>query len=148
MAKAYSDDLRRRFLTAYDQEEGSLEELAERFVVSLGWGKKVRSQWLRTGRMERVEQRRGAPRKLLSGAAEQLRDWVLADHDVTLNWLQQKLLETSGISISRAQVARVLKRMGLRLKKSRFTPPSATRKRIAREEKSSLKSSARSLRRS
>src|ERR1035437_2994327 len=46
MAKAYSDDLRRRFLSAYEQGEGTLEELAERFMVSLAYGKKLRGQLL------------------------------------------------------------------------------------------------------
>jgi hypothetical protein len=34
MAKAYGDDLRRKFLLAYDQGEETLEELADRFLVS------------------------------------------------------------------------------------------------------------------
>src|SRR6476660_1750148 len=55
MAKAYSDDLRRRFLSAYEAGEGTLEELAERFMVSLAYGKKVRGQFQRNGQMERVE---------------------------------------------------------------------------------------------
>jgi transposase len=49
MAKAYSNDLRRRFLSAYEQGEGTLEELAERFMVSLDYGKKLRRQFLRSG---------------------------------------------------------------------------------------------------
>src|SRR5262249_36013900 len=40
MARAYSNDLRRKFLQAYDEGEGTLEELAEQFRVSLGWAKK------------------------------------------------------------------------------------------------------------
>jgi len=40
MAKAYSDDVRRRFLSAYEQGEGTLDELVERFMVSLAYGKK------------------------------------------------------------------------------------------------------------
>ena len=67
MAKAYSDDLRRRLLSAYEAGEGTLEELAERFMVSLAYGKKVHGQFQRSGQMERVEQRRGTPRKLLDG---------------------------------------------------------------------------------
>ncbi len=39
MAKPYGDDLRRKFLLAYDQGEETLEELADRFLVSVGWGK-------------------------------------------------------------------------------------------------------------
>ncbi len=117
MAKAYSDDLRRRFLSAYEQGEGTLEELAERFMVSLAYGKKLRGQLQRTGQMERVEQRRGTPRKLLDQPREQLRRWLIAVPDLTLDQLQQKLGEDCGVQISRAQVARALKRMGLRLKK-------------------------------
>lgn len=148
MAKAYSDDLRRRFLSAYEQGEGTLEELAERFMVSLGYGKKLRQQFQRSGQMERVEQRRGTPRKLLEGPREQLRRWVLADHDLTLNRLQQKLLEDSGLRISRAQVARALKQMDLRLKKSHSTPPSGTRRRIGNGDRSLSNGFARSRRRS
>ncbi len=135
MAKAYSDDLRRRFLSAYDLGEGTLEELAERFMVSVPYGKKLRGQFLRSGQMERVEQRRGTPRKLLDGPREQLRRWVVAAPDLTLDQLQQKLGQECGLGISRAQVARALKRMGLRLKKvtprhragHRRKPPSTRR---------------------
>jgi transposase len=148
MAKAYSDDLRRRFLSAYEQGEGTLEELAERFVVSLAYGKKLRGQFERTGQMERVEQRRGTPRKLLDQPREQLRHWLIAVPDLTLDQLQQKLDEECGIQISRAQVARALKRMGLRLKKSHSTPPSATGKKTAVGEKSLSNVSARSRRKS
>ena len=146
MAKAYSDDLRGRFLSAYEQGEGTLEELADRFMVSLAWGKKLRGQFERTGRMERVQQRRGTPRKLLDGAREQLRGWVLADHDLTLDQLQAKLRGQSGVSVSRAQVARALKGLKLRLKKSRSTPPSETPRRAASDGSSSSNGSARSRR--
>jgi transposase len=146
MAKAFSDDLRRRFLSAYERGEGTLEELAERFVVSLVYGKKLRGQFLRTGQMERVEQRRGKPRKLLDEHREQLRRWLVAAPDLTLEQLREKLEQERGLAISRAQVARALKRMGLRLKKSHFTPPSATAKKTSAGGKSLSRGSARSRR--
>ena len=62
MGKALGDDLRRKFLFAYDQGEGSLGELASRFVVSLGWAKKISAARNRTGRPERVPHR---PRRSL-----------------------------------------------------------------------------------
>lgn len=40
MARAHGDDLRRKFLSAYDEGEETLEKLADRFLVSLGWAKK------------------------------------------------------------------------------------------------------------
>ena len=44
MGKPLGDDLRRKLLYAYDQGEGTLEELAGRFLVSVGWAKKISAQ--------------------------------------------------------------------------------------------------------
>jgi hypothetical protein len=41
MWKPYGDDLRRKLLYAHDQGEGTLEELAGRFLVSVAWAKKI-----------------------------------------------------------------------------------------------------------
>jgi len=146
MAKAFSDDLRGRFLWAYERGEGTLKELAKRFVVSLVYGKKLRGQFRRTGQMERVEQRRGTPRKLLDEHREQLRRWRIAVPDLTLEQLREKLKQERGLAISRAQVARALQRMGLKLKKSHSTPQSATRRKTASGGKSSSHGSERSRR--
>lgn len=148
MAKAYSDDLRRRFLSAYEASEGTLEELAERFMVSLAYGKKVHGQFQRTGQMERVEQRRGTPRKLLDGPREQLRVWLIAVPDLRLEQLREKVHQYCGVSISRAKVVRALKRMGLKLKKSHSTPASETRKKTVAGEKNLSNVSVRSRRKS
>jgi transposase len=75
-----------------------------------------------------------------------LRHWLIAVPDLTLDQLQQKLGEACGVQISRAQVARALKRMGLRLKKSHSTPASATAKKTVGGEKSLSNVSARSRR--
>ena len=129
-------------MSAYERGEGTLEELAQRFIVSLPYGKKLRSQFRRSGQMERVPQRRGAPRKLLDEPREQLRRWLVAVPDLTLEQLRERLEQERGLTISRAQVARVLKRMGLRLKKSHSTPASAIRRKTAGGGKSSSRGSA------
>ena len=54
MGKPLGDDLRRKLLFAYDQGEGTLEELAGRFLVSVGWAKKISAARNRTGQAERV----------------------------------------------------------------------------------------------
>jgi transposase len=38
MAKPYDDDLRRKFLGAFDRGEGTILELSARFGVSVAWG--------------------------------------------------------------------------------------------------------------
>ncbi|MFZ0663416.1 MAG: hypothetical protein WAM66_12040 [Acidobacteriaceae bacterium] len=41
MAKAYSNDHRRSFLSAHEGGEGTLEKLAKRFMVSLPYGEEA-----------------------------------------------------------------------------------------------------------
>jgi transposase len=69
MAKVYGDDLRRKFLMAYDQSQQRLEQLADRFLVSVGWVKKISAKRQRTGQVEGVPRQPG--RKWRAGAEAQ-----------------------------------------------------------------------------
>ena len=131
MAKAYEDDLRRKFLTAYENGDGTLEELAENFHVSLGWAKKISAAHTRTGVMERQVHRPG--RKAMVGEEQrnQLLSWIANEPDLTLAQLQLRLKQQSGVAVSQVAIWRWLKRLGLRLKKSHSTPRSETRKRTS-----------------
>jgi len=146
MAKAYGDDLRRKFLLAYDQGEDTLEELAERFLVSLGWAKKISAQRNRSGQAERWPHHPG--RKLRAGAEaqRQVMDWVAAQPDLTLAQLQAKLHGEAGVSLSLGRIWHLLKKLGLRLKKSHSTRSSATPRPTASGVKSSQRISGRSRR--
>jgi len=66
MGTSNGDDLRRKFLHTYDQGEGTLEDLAGLFSVSLGWAKKISAQRNRSGQAERVPHHPGASRALVS----------------------------------------------------------------------------------
>ena len=146
MAKAYGDDLRRKFLSAYDEGAGTLEELAERFVVSLGWAKKISAQRNRTGQAERVRHRPGRKPQAGAEAERQLIAWVRAQPDLTLAELSAKLNRDASVVLSRGRVWYLVRRLGLRLKKSRSTPESATRKPTSSAARSSLPKSGRSRR--
>jgi transposase len=123
MPRAYSDDLRRKILTAHDRGKGTLGELAERFDVSLPYVKKISAQRLRSGQMERQQQRVRGPRSKVGPAMEALlRAQLEAISDRTLAELQQAVWTELKVSISLAQLWRALRRMDLRLKKSRSTP--------------------------
>ena len=127
MARAYSDDLRRKFLEAHEQGEGSLAELAERFHVSVGWAEKVSAALRRTGKMERpAGGKRGPKSRLSPQAVEYLRSRVREQPDRTLAELQEDLRRHQGIGIGITQLWVVLRGTGLRLKKSHSTPPSRT----------------------
>lgn len=128
MAKAYSDDLRRKLLEAHDRREGSLQELARRFAVSVPWAWKISSQRRRTGQMERVEQRHGLLSRATVGVEARLRRLMREQPDRTLVELQQGLWEAEGVHFSIQHLWRLLRRMDLPLKKSRSAPRSKTRR--------------------
>jgi len=128
MAKAYSDDLRRKLLQAHDRGEGRLRELAQRFGVSVPWAWKISRQRKQTGQIERIEQRHGPRSRLTVEVQEKIRRLVKQQPDATLVELQQRLWGNERIRISFQHLWRVLHRMGLRLKKSRSTPKSKIRR--------------------
>lgn len=131
MAKAYSNDLRRKLLEAYDRGEGSLRELAERFGVSSPYAWKISAQRKRSGQVERVEQRHGPESKVTRAVEQQLRTWVRQQPDLTLVEIQERLWETAQLPVSVPRVWQVLRRMKLRLKKSHSTPRNKTPRRIS-----------------
>jgi len=148
MGKPLGDDLRRRLLFAYDQGEGTLEELASRFLVSVGWAKKISAARNRTGRAERLAHKPGRKPHAGIEAQQQVRAWFAQQADLTLAEVQQKLLGEASVSLSLPQVWKLLRKLGLRLKKSRSRPASAIPKPIVNSVRSSSLESRRSRRRS
>lgn len=128
MAKPYDDDLRVKFLSAYDRAEGTIGELATRFGVSEAWGWKISASRNRSGQATRVRHRPGRKR-LAGGEVEKLvLSWVIDRPDLTLAELRLKLAEQAQLSLSLSAVWLLVRRLGLRLKKSPSTPRSATPK--------------------
>jgi transposase len=139
MARAYSDDLRRKVLSAYAAGKGTMRELAERFDVSYGWVLKIAAAQRQSGSYKRVPQRR-APSRI---DTDLIRRLVEAQPDIVLVELQQKAAE-HGVRASTVHLWRILGKLGLRLKKSRSTPPSATARKTAVSAKLISRSSPRS----
>ncbi len=146
MAQAYGDDLRRKFLTAYDQGEETLEELASRFLVSVGWAKKISAQRNRTGQAERIRHQPGRKPHADLEAQQKVTGWIGAKPDLTLSEIQIRLSAEAGVRLSLPQIWHLLRKLGLRLKKSHSTPASAIRKPTASSAKSSSRTSERSRR--
>jgi transposase len=146
MGKPLGDDLRRKLLFAYDQGEGTLEELAGRFLVSVGWAKKIYAARNRTGRAERLPHKPGRKSHAGTDAQQQVRTWFVQQPDLTLAEVKQKLRSEASVSLSLPQVWKLLRKLGLRLKKSRSTPPREIPKPIANSARSLSRKSRRSLR--
>src|ERR1035437_7671824 len=126
MAQPISDDLRSRILEAYEAGAGSLRALAAQFRVSWGHSKKIRMQQVRSGEKRRPPQRRHGPvSRMTAEVQERVRNWVRAHPDLTEAELCEQLAGI-GVQASRSLVGRLLRQMGLRLKKNPSMRPDWT----------------------
>ncbi len=126
MARPYSNDLRRKLLESYDLGKGTLRQLAEQFGVSLAWAQKISSARKRTGSADRTLYRPGPKVRV---DREAIRRILLAKPDLYLREVRAELKAVTGVDVSTPHLWKIVGELGFRVKKSRSTPPSATRKR-------------------
>jgi transposase len=120
--KAYSTDLRQRVVAACDARDGTRDQIAARFSVSVSWVRKLLRQRRDTGSFAPKPHGGGRAPAFDDVAAARLRAAVKADNDATL----VELARTSGVACSVAAVFRALDRLDLTRKKSRGGRPSRT----------------------
>jgi len=118
MPRAYSNDLRRKFLQAYDEGEGTLEELAEQFRVSLGWAKKISARRTLTGDADAPVWRHGPVSRVSEPIQKWIREQIRKQPDITLRELQERLGESQHVHLSTVWIWVVLQQLGLRRKKN------------------------------
>jgi transposase len=140
MARAYSDDLRRKLLDAHDRGQGTLSQLAQQFGVSRGWAWKISAQRKASGQVERKQFTPG-PKSRLDRAV--LAAIVTSQPDATLPEIQAELERRSQLRLCTVYLWRVLGKMGFRLKKSHSTRLNAIPKLTASAVNSSSKRSVR-----
>jgi transposase len=121
VAKPYSNDLRHKFLQAYDQGKASLNELAVQHGVSPGWAKKISVRHTRRGQIDFVPDQRAPTSQVTPEVEQWLRTQIREQPDLTLAELQEKLAREWKVQLSVARLWWALKDLGLRLKKSRST---------------------------
>jgi len=119
---AYSTDLRQRVVAAYDARQGTQEQVAARFAVSVSWVRKLLRQRRATGSIDRRPHRGGHAPAFDAAAGAKLRQAVRDDSDATL----EELGRVAGVACSASAVYRALDRLGITRKKSRGGPPSRT----------------------
>jgi transposase len=129
MGRAFSDDLRIRIALADERGEGSCRVLAKRFGVSWEYVRKVRHQRKKNNSPARRPQSRyGVPSRMSEAVKVYMLALVEAQADMTIAELREKIEIGQGVSASWSSVRRWVKKLGLRLKKSRSTPANVTRK--------------------
>jgi transposase len=120
--RAYSNDLRERVVAACDARDGTREQIAARFAVSVAWIRKLIRQRRETGSIAPKPRGGGRAPAFDGEAARRLREAVRADDDATL----QELARAAGVACCASAVHRALTRLGITRKKSRGGRPSRT----------------------
>ena len=119
MPAAYSLDLRRRVVAAVDAGEGTQEQIAARFAVSLGWVEKRLRQRRRVGHVEPLGHRGGAPRRLDERGVAAVRAAVSAQPDIALVELRLRRRRQARLRVSVATLGWLVAALGLPRKKRR-----------------------------
>jgi transposase len=120
--RTLSLDLRERIVASYDRKEGTREELAVRYQVSLGMVKKLLQQRRHTGDLSPRHRYSGRKPKILGGHRQQMRKLLSKKPDLTL----KELRSVMQLSCSLPAIHYVLEDMGLTYKKRHSAPASNT----------------------
>lgn len=122
MRQTLSLDLRERIVAAYDAKEGTREEVAKRFKVSLGMVKKLLAQRAKTGDLRPRHRFSGRKGRLLPEQGPRLKALIGQQPDLTLAELKARL----NLDCTVAAVHWVVTKLGLTYKKRRSMRPSKT----------------------
>src|SRR3954453_23876414 len=99
----YSQDLRERILETVRRGDGSLRQIARRFLVSVSFVTRLLRTHRTTGDLEHKPHGGGNPAALTPGDLERLREVIRQQPDATLEECRQRLgASCSLMAISRA----------------------------------------------
>jgi len=128
MAAAYSLDLRKKILTAWQNKEGTQRDLAERFKVSLSFIRDLLRRYRETKEIAAKPQGGDHRSKIRGEDQEKLRTIVTEQNDIYLREIQETLAQQNGIKMSISSLSRTLKKLNLGRKKNSSRQRTSNRK--------------------
>lgn len=114
----YSLDFRQKIISAYESGLDTIREVAERFEVSPSFIKKLLAQKRSTNSIAPIGHRGGQRKRLTEKHRQWLFKTVLAEPDMSLADLQERLEKEKQIVVSTPTLSRELRRLNLRRKKN------------------------------
>lgn len=117
MPASYSLDLRKTVFTAWQNKEGSQQELAKRFNVSASFIRDLLHRYRETNNITPKPQGGDRRSKLKGKDQELLQTIVSQQNDIYLREIQATLQQNQGIEVSVSSLSRTLKRLKLGRKK-------------------------------
>lgn len=126
MGYGYGLDLRTRIIDAYQNGEGSIREMAERFAVSPGTVQDYLKLKRSTGRLDPRPVGGGVDPFIDADGLQKVRELVGEQPDATTEELADRFAREHSVAVSRPTMGRALQRLGITRKKKRCTRPSGT----------------------
>ena len=118
MPAPLSIDLRQRVLAAYQDKEGSMRHLSERFKVSLSFVRDLTRQYRQTGTVAPKPHGGSAIAKLGVAQLPIVRALVEDQPDALLEELCERFAEKTGVMVSISTMHRAVHRLKLSVKKN------------------------------
>jgi len=118
--KAYSMDLRKRVMAAYDSGRYTLKQVAQRFDVTVRWIQQVRQRRKLEGSIAPHPQNQGRKPAFRGKQLEELNEFVQRRPDATLEEIKEHF--AGKITCSIVAIHYTLKRLGWRYKKKHYEP--------------------------
>ncbi|QZZ18609.1 transposase [Leptothermofonsia sichuanensis E412] len=118
MPAPLSVDLRQRIMAAYEAQEGSQRQLAERFKVSLSFIRDLRRHYCETGTVEPKAHGGGAIAKLGKEQLPIVEALVTAQPDALLKELCERFAQQSGVEVSISTMQQAVSKLKLSVKKN------------------------------
>lgn len=120
--RTISLDLRERIVASYDHKEGTRDQIANRYRVSLGMVKKLLQQRRRTGDIAPRHRYSGRKPRILSSHHQQLRTLLGRKPDLTLRELRAAV----ALDCTLPAIHYALAKLGLTYKKRHSGPANKT----------------------
>jgi transposase len=143
--KAYSDDLRRKIIAAYENNDYSQQQVADLFGVSPATVRNLVRRKRETGSPDALPHAGGRPSALHDKARLFVQDLLKENNDLTLAELRLKVERKHKQKVSLPTLCRLLQALRLPRKKSRSTPANAIRQESIRRATTIRKRSAGSI---
>ncbi|MGV2829380.1 helix-turn-helix domain-containing protein [Myxosarcina sp. GI1(2024)] len=118
LIKPYSLDLRQKIVDSYEQQEGSIRQLAQRFKVSSDCVKRLLKRYYTEGTIKPKPYNGGNKPLLQPQHLEVLTALVEKDNDATLPQLAQRLQSQTELKVSSSTISRSIKKLALTRKKN------------------------------
>lgn len=140
MPTAYSLDLRKKAVSAYENGEGSQEEIARRFSIGL----RTLQEWLilktNTGTVEPKEYiYRGRQPIIGKKGSLFIKELIRKKPDILITEIRSSYKKTFKIEVAQSMVSRALKKLNLRRKKKSIYAQEQERKDVKKNGKSGRK---------